>query len=111
MVKSQNLVEGKFGKDETLHQYKLYTHEFICNCIQRGQSNVQKTKGGLLWWQPWNNLQYTTSALFIITAYADLLMATNDTLHCFDDGSVHPQEMIQFVQSQVIKIYSYFLGF
>lgn len=118
IVVAKNVLEGKYPEYPSFGQYKNYGEQFICNCIQKGSSNVQKTTGGLLWWQPWNNLQYTTSALFIITTYADKLISTkNPLLHC-PTGSVRPEDMIAFVRSQVDNILgwnsknmSYMVGF
>lgn len=105
----QNVLEGKYSEYPSFVQYKKNAEEFICNVIQKGSSNVQKTAGGILWWQPWNNLQYTTSALFVLTTYADKLSATNNTLHCPTAASVTPSDIISFVHSQVLFTYLAYL--
>lgn len=100
----QNLLEKKFPGDESLlNQYKKNAEEFICNCIHKGNNNIKKTNGGLLWWQPWNNLQYVTAATFVITSYADTLFATKNSLQCAT-GTVESSNLIMFVKSQV-RIY------
>ncbi|CAK9173537.1 unnamed protein product [Ilex paraguariensis] len=114
---AKNLLKGKFVEDGKFGEYKSNAEQFICNCIQKGSSNVQRTRAGLLWWQPWNNLQYLTSSLFVTTTYADTLTATQNTLQC-PGGSVTPEDLITFVRSQVDYILgsnpkgmSYMVGF
>ncbi|XP_016493625.1 endoglucanase 12-like [Nicotiana tabacum] len=115
---AKNLLEKKFPWNESsLSQYKKNAEEFICNCIQKGNNNIKKTNGGLLWWQPWNNLQYVTAATFVITSYADTLFATKNSLQCAT-GTVESSNLITFVKSQVDYILgenpkkmSYMVGF
>ncbi|KAJ8542071.1 hypothetical protein K7X08_016937 [Anisodus acutangulus] len=116
---AKNLLEKKFAGDEStlLSEYKKNAEEFICNCIQKGNNNVKKSNGGLLRWQPWNNLQYVTAASFVITSYADTLSATKNSMQC-TSGKVEPLQLITFVKSQVDYIVgenpqkmSYMIGF
>ncbi|PHT97934.1 Endoglucanase 14 [Capsicum chinense] len=113
------LLEKKFAGNESisLNEFKKNAEEFICNCIQKGNNNIKKTNGGLLWWQPWNNLQYVTTATFVITSYADTLSSTKNSLKCAT-GNVKTSELITFVKSQVDNILgenprkmSYMVGF
>ncbi|KAK6156120.1 hypothetical protein DH2020_010368 [Rehmannia glutinosa] len=97
---SKSVLEGKIPGNGNLDQLKKSGEEYICNCIQKGNSNVQRTNGGLLWFQEWDNLQYVTSASFIIVAYADSLAATKNILQC-PGGAVRPDDLITFAQSQV----------
>ncbi|KAK6145521.1 hypothetical protein DH2020_022341 [Rehmannia glutinosa] len=114
---AKGVLEGKFSGNGNLDQLKNNAEQYICNCIQKGYSNVQKTNGGLLWFLEWANLQYVTSASFIITAYADFLANTNTTIQCAN-GAVGPQDLIDFAKSQVDYILgsnpnqmSYMVGF
>ncbi|KAI3458531.1 hypothetical protein Pfo_015194 [Paulownia fortunei] len=84
---SKSVLEGKISGNGNLDQLRNDAEQYICNCIQKGSNNVQRTSGGLLWFQEWNNLQYVTSATFIITAYADSLAATKGILQCPGGGS------------------------
>ncbi|XP_047942976.1 endoglucanase 13-like [Salvia hispanica] len=102
---SKGLLQGKLPKSENLEQYKKGAEEFMCNCIQKGNSNVQKSNGGLLWFLPWSNLQYVTSATFLITTYADVLAKTKTTIQC-PGGNVGPNDLLGFARSQV----DYILG-
>ncbi|XP_071934489.1 endoglucanase 14-like [Coffea arabica] len=114
---AKGLLEGRFSGYGNLGQYKNSAEQFICNCIQKGSSNVQKTSEGLLWFDFWNNLQYVTTAAFTISTYADTLARAQTTLQC-PAASVTRDELITFVQSQVNYIlgsnskgFSYMVGF
>ncbi|KAL9240169.1 hypothetical protein vseg_014418 [Gypsophila vaccaria] len=86
-------------------QHKDQVEQYLCNCIQKGNSNIAKTKGGLLWFAEWDNLQYTISASFALTVYADYLSSTRNTLKC-SSSVVNPSELTAFAKSQV----NYILG-
>lgn len=99
------MLEKKYGGIGNQDEMKNNAEQFICNCLNMGSSNVQKTSGGFLWFLEWDNLQYVTSASFLVAAYADTLAATKTTIRC-PNGEVGPQDLIKFAQSQVIK-YTY----
>ncbi|GLT71631.1 hypothetical protein SLA2020_436330 [Shorea laevis] len=99
------VLEGKVGSSGNWGQYKSQAEQFICSCLQKGNSNFKKSPGGLLWFQPWNNLQYTATAAFIATVYSDYLTAKKGSIQCLG-GIVQPSELIAFAQSQV----DYILG-
>ena len=56
--------------------------------------------GGLLYVREWNNMQYVSSAAFLLAVYSDYLTAANAKLSC-PDGQVQPQELLNFAKSQV----------
>ncbi|KAL9240168.1 hypothetical protein vseg_014417 [Gypsophila vaccaria] len=98
-------------------QHKDQVEQYLCNCIQKGNSNIAKTNGGLLWFTEWANLQYTTSASFALTVYADYLSSSGNTLKC-SSSVVNPSELTAFATSQVDYILganplklSYMVGF
>ncbi|OVA09799.1 Glycoside hydrolase [Macleaya cordata] len=100
------VLEGKVESAGTWAQYKSQAEQYICSCVQKaGSNNVKLTPGGLLWWQPWNGLQYVTTAMFVTAAYSDYLTAGKSSLHC-QAGDVTPADLITFVRSQV----DYILG-
>ncbi|KAK4385329.1 Endoglucanase 12 [Sesamum angolense] len=99
------MLEQKYSGNGSLSQFKTNAEQYVCNIIQKGNSNTRRTDAGLLWFDSWNNLQYVTSASFIIAAYADILTATSNTLQCAQ-GAVRPEELIAFARSQV----DYILG-
>ncbi|KAL1559264.1 cellulase [Salvia divinorum] len=102
---AKGILRGKLPRSGNLEQYKKGAEEFICNCIQKGNSNVQRSNAGLLWFIPWSNLQYVTSATFLMTTYADVLAKTKTTIEC-PGSSVSPQDLLGFARYQV----DYILG-
>ncbi|KAL9296287.1 hypothetical protein ACSQ67_022183 [Phaseolus vulgaris] len=101
------LLEGKAGSyADTLKQYQAKADYFSCACLQKNDGyNVQKTPGGLLYVREWNNLQYVSSATFLLAVYSNYLSATKANLNC-PDGQTQPQELLNFVKSQA----DYILG-
>uniref|UniRef100_A0A803M3V3 Endoglucanase n=1 Tax=Chenopodium quinoa TaxID=63459 RepID=A0A803M3V3_CHEQI len=102
---AKQILEGKFPSSGNLGANKDEAEQFLCNCIQKGSSNIYKTSGGLLWFNEWNNLQYTISASLAITVYADYLSTMGKSLTC-SSSLVNPPELIAFARSQV----DYILG-
>ncbi|PRQ60954.1 putative cellulase [Rosa chinensis] len=91
--------------------------QFICSCIQKGNSNVKKTPGGLLWFLPFNNLQYTTTATLIATVYSEYLSPKRASIQC-SGGIVQSSALLDLARSQVDYILgsnpngmSYMVGF
>ncbi|CAK9173536.1 unnamed protein product [Ilex paraguariensis] len=117
ILMAKNSLNGKYDEYGNFAEYKNQAEQYICNCIGKGSNNVQRTPSGLLWWQPWNNLQYVSTAVFVTATYADYLGASSSTLHC-QVGEVSPHNLINFVRSQVDHILgsnpkgmSYMVGF
>ncbi|KAG5123841.1 hypothetical protein JHK82_030578 [Glycine max] len=104
---SKVLLEGKAGAySATLKQYQAKAEYFTCACLQKNDDyNVQKTPGGLLYVREWNNMQYVSSAAFLLAVYSNYLSATKSQLNC-PDGQTQPQELLNFVKSQA----DYILG-
>jgi endoglucanase len=53
-----------------------------------------------LYVREWNNMQYATSAAFLLAVYSDYLSAANAKPTC-PDGLVQPQDLLNFAKSQV----------
>ncbi|XP_015894940.4 endoglucanase 13 [Ziziphus jujuba] len=111
------VLEGKVEASGSWSGYKSQAEQFICNCIQKGNGNFKKTPGGLLWFLPWNNLQYTATATFIVTVYSTYLDSKKSSIAC-SGGMVKSSDLIAFVQTQVDYILganpqklSYMIGF
>ncbi|KAB2595148.1 hypothetical protein D8674_030598 [Pyrus ussuriensis x Pyrus communis] len=51
-----------------------------------------KTPGGLLWFLPWNNLRYTSTAVFVANAYSEYLNAKVASIQC-PSGIVQPSDL------------------
>ncbi|XWS48806.1 hypothetical protein CRYUN_Cryun13aG0108100 [Craigia yunnanensis] len=100
------LMQGKAGLHapvfERYHQKAEY---FMCSLIGKGSRNIQKTPGGLIFRQRWNNMQFVTSASFLATVYSDYLTSSRGNLNCAA-GNVASSELLSFAKSQV----DYLLG-
>ncbi|KAK9147284.1 hypothetical protein Scep_006041 [Stephania cephalantha] len=100
------LMQGKAGAHSSvLERYQQKAEYFMCSCLGKGSKNVQRTPGGLLFRQRWNNMQFVTSASFLLTVYSDYLSSSGKSLSC-DSGTASPSELLAFAKSQV----DYILG-
>nr|XP_027080015.1 endoglucanase 6-like [Coffea arabica] len=100
------LMQGKGGRYAgEFQQYQQKAEAFMCSCMGKGNQNVQRTPGGLIFRQGWNNMQFVTSASFLLTVYSDYLASAGKSLKCAS-GYVSPSEMLSFAKSQV----DYILG-
>lgn len=114
------LMEGQGSKySSTLEKYQSKAEFFLCACLQKNPegSNVDLTPGGLIYIREWNNMQYVSSASFLMTVYSDYLTAAKRQLKC-PSGEIHPTELLKFARSQVDYILglnpratSYLVGF
>ncbi|XP_057445233.1 endoglucanase 5 [Lotus japonicus] len=104
---SKVLLEGKAGSYvSTLKQYQAKADYFACAYLQKNEGyNVQKTPGGLVYVHDWNNLQYASSAAFLLAVYSNYLNAAKSQLNC-PEGQIQPQELLSFAKSQA----DYILG-
>ncbi|KAL1191431.1 Endoglucanase 14 [Cardamine amara subsp. amara] len=98
-------LESKSENRGKIAEYRRMAEQFICNCAQKGSNNVKKTPGGLLWFLPWNNLQYTTTASFVLSAYSKYLEAGKASIQC-PNGVLHASDLLNLARSQV----DYILG-
>ncbi|CAI0441658.1 unnamed protein product [Linum tenue] len=100
------LMQGRAGPHAAVFQrYQQKAEYFMCGCVGKGSRNIQKTPGGLIFRQRWNNLQFVTSASFLATVYSDYLSSARKSLQC-SAGNVSPSELFSFAKSQV----DYILG-
>ncbi|KAI6706354.1 hypothetical protein NL676_009316 [Syzygium grande] len=99
------VLEGEVENSGQWAQYKSQAEQFICNCLQKGNGNFHKSPGGLLWFQPWNNLQYTSSAALIAAVYADYLAPKQASVQC-PGGIASSSDLIDLARSQA----DYILG-
>ncbi|GFP86721.1 endoglucanase 6 [Phtheirospermum japonicum] len=100
------LMAGKAGKHtQVFGKYQEKAEFFMCSCLGKGNRNTQKTPGGLIFRQRWNNMQFVTSASFLMTVYSDYLTSARKSLRCAR-GNVVPAELLSFAKSQV----DYILG-
>ncbi|XP_073131702.1 endoglucanase 6-like isoform X1 [Henckelia pumila] len=100
------LMAGKGGRHTSVFEgYREKAEFFMCSCLGKGTHNVQRTPGGLLFRQRWNNMQFVTSATYLMTVYSDYLASAGKSLKC-SSGYVSPSELFSFAKSQV----DYILG-
>lgn len=99
---------GKAGENSAVFgKYQEKAEMFMCSCMGKSNHNVQRTPGGLIYRQRWNNLQFVTSASFLLSVYSDYLTSARKDLKCAS-GSVAPSELLAFAKSQVNKSSNYF---
>lgn len=104
----QLLMEEKHKEHaDILEQYRSKAEHYICSCLNKNNngSNVERTPGGLLFVRQWNNMQYVSTAAFLLTIYSDLLQNSNHKLKCHE-GMVGHEEILTFAKSQI----DYILG-
>ncbi|KAI3866199.1 hypothetical protein MKX03_014925 [Papaver bracteatum] len=103
---SKLLMQGKAGRHLDVFQgYQKQAEFFMCSCLGKGYRNIQRTPGGLIFRQHWNNLQFVTSASFLLSVYSDYLTTSRKTLTCAY-GKFAPSQLLNFAKSQV----DYILG-
>ncbi|XP_028757979.1 endoglucanase 11 [Neltuma alba] len=110
VLASKFLVEEKHkAYADTLEQYRSKAEFFMCSCLNKNNgssnNNVGLTPAGLLYIRQWNNMQYVSTASFLLTIYSDFLHNTNQRLTC-NGVTISPEEILGFAKSQV----DYILG-
>ena len=102
VFREQMLMQGKGGRySSVLQQYQEKAEFFLCSCLGKSSRNIQKTPGGLLYRQRWNNMQFVTSASFLATVYSDYLTSAGKNMNCAA-GSSSPSALLSFAKSQVV---------
>ncbi|RDY13117.1 Endoglucanase 11, partial [Mucuna pruriens] len=107
LLASKLLVEEKHKKHgDILEKYRTKAEYYICSCLNKNNvSNVERTPSGLLYVRQWNNMQYVSTASFLLTVYSNFLQNKNQKLTCHG-GIVGHEEILNFATSQV----DYILG-
>ncbi|CAL5064537.1 unnamed protein product [Urochloa decumbens] len=100
-----------------LEQYKAKAEHYLCACLGlnaaggvngNGSDNVDRSPGGMLYVRQWNNLQYVSSAAFLLTAYSHYLSSSTTSgglLRC-PRGAAAPGDLLALARSQA----DYILG-
>ncbi|XP_060195705.1 endoglucanase 5 [Lycium barbarum] len=101
------LLDGAGGSHTPiLKQYQAKADYFTCACLQKNDGyDVALTPGGLIYVREWNNLQYASSAAFLLAMYSDYLSEKKAVLTC-PEGQVQPSDILSFAKSQA----DYILG-
>lgn len=98
-------MQGNAGNHAAVFEkYQEKAENFMCACLGKGNQNIHKSPGGLIFRQRWNNMQFVTSASFLATVYSDYLASAKKSLVC-SSGPVSPPKLLAFAKSQV-NIYS-----
>lgn len=106
VLASKILLEGRGSNVQVLKQYQHQAEFFLCSCLQKNYGrNVARTPGGLMYTRAWNNMQYVSSASFLLTVYSDYLSKSSQVMHC-PAGNVGASELFNMAKSQV----DYILG-
>ncbi|XP_065875645.1 endoglucanase 11 [Euphorbia lathyris] len=91
---------------DILEEYHSKAKYYVCSCLNKNNgSNVDRTPAGLLHIRQWNNMQYVSTAVFLLTIYSDILRNSNQKLEC-NGELVDDEEIHIFAKSQV----DYILG-
>ncbi|CAN6224353.1 unnamed protein product [Urochloa humidicola] len=98
-----------------LEQYKAKAEHYLCAClglnaggVNGSSDNVDRSPGGMLYVRQWNNLQYVSSAAFLLTAYSHYLSSSTSSgglLRC-PRGEAAPGDLLTLARSQA----DYILG-
>ncbi|MED6185850.1 hypothetical protein PIB30_060945 [Stylosanthes scabra] len=102
ILASKLVLEGTVQSSGTWVQLKAEAEQFICSCAQKSSKKFDKTSGGLLWFLPWNNMQYVSTATFAMSVYSKYLSANNESLNC-DGTTVTPLDLTSLVRDQVAE--------
>ncbi|WOL10316.1 endoglucanase 3 [Canna indica] len=91
---------------KSLHDYKGHADNFVCSLIPGTQfSQAQYTPGGLLFKMGDSNMQYVTSASFLLVTYAKYLAFSSKVVSC-GGATITPQKLRSIARRQV----DYILG-
>ncbi|MED6149290.1 hypothetical protein PIB30_060976 [Stylosanthes scabra] len=93
------VLEGTVQSSGIWVQLKAEAEQFICSCAQKSSRNFDKTSRGLLWFLPWKNMQYVSTATFAMSVYSKYLSANNESLNC-DGTTVTPLDLTSLVRDQ-----------
>ncbi|XP_048574614.1 endoglucanase 14-like [Triticum urartu] len=100
------ILQGKLPNNGRHAEMRSNVESFLFNVLQHGDGRSGRlTPGGMLYLQPWSNLQDVTTAMFVLITHADHLAAAKASLQC---GGVRlpPAQLVSFARSQV----DYILG-
>ncbi|VAI55440.1 unnamed protein product [Triticum turgidum subsp. durum] len=92
VLASKLLLEEKDLSSEyraVLEKFRAKAEFYVCSNMNKNPGgaarNAPRTPAGLIFIRPWNNLQYVTNAVFLLTVHSDLLAALGEPLRCTVD--------------------------
>ena len=116
IIQQQLLLEGDpqaLQHRAVLEQYKAKAEHYLCACLGlngggNGSDNVERSPGGMLYIRQWNNMQYVTSAAFLLSVYSGYLLspaaagaAGEAVAACAGGGAATAGEVFAMARSQV----------
>ncbi|XP_039123894.1 LOW QUALITY PROTEIN: endoglucanase 1-like [Dioscorea cayenensis subsp. rotundata] len=112
---SQGFLQNRI---EDLQVYKAHADNYICSLVPGSPSfQAQYTPGGLLYKESESNLQYVTSATFLLLTYAKYLKGNGGATTC-GSSTITAESLISLAKKQVDYILgvnpakmSYMVGF
>jgi endoglucanase len=107
---------GDYGA--TLEAYRVKAEYFLCAALQKnGGGQIQKSPGGMFWIQDWNNMQYVTTAAFLLTVASDYYEAAHATLKYCSSAATNAEmlaagkEQVDYILGKNGRGTSYLVGF
>ncbi|CAN6246179.1 unnamed protein product [Urochloa humidicola] len=90
----------------TLEQYRAKAEHYVCACLGRNadggaDANVEHSPGGMLYIRQWNNMQYVTSAAFLLSVYSDYLAGAGVSCGGGGEAAVSAEEVFALARAQV----------
>ena len=92
----------------TLERYRAKAERYVSACLGRNadggaDANVERSPGGMLYIRQWNNMQYVTSAAFLLSAYSDYLAEAGvGAVSCGEGGALAAaSEVFALARAQV----------
>ncbi|XP_010906451.1 endoglucanase 1 [Elaeis guineensis] len=106
------------NKIQQLELYKVHSDNYICSLVPGANGfQAQYTPGGLLYKEGDSNLQYVTSATFLLLTYATYLNSDGGSVSCGASKITAPQlislakKQVDYILGQNPAKMSYMVGF
>ncbi|XP_008784873.2 endoglucanase 1-like [Phoenix dactylifera] len=103
---------------QQLELYKVHSDNYICSLVPGANGfQAQYTPGGLLYKEGESNLQYVTSATFLLLTYAKYLNSNGGSVSCGTSKITAPQltslakKQVDYILGQNPAKMSYMVGF
>ncbi|CAM0913407.1 unnamed protein product [Alopecurus aequalis] len=88
----------------TLQGYRAKVEHYVCACMGRNaaaEDNVERSPGGMLYVRQWNNMQYVTSAAFLLSVYSGYLADAGAAVSTCAGEAVGAAEVFGHARAQV----------
>ncbi|XBH98839.1 endoglucanase 16-like [Triticum dicoccoides] len=109
----------------TLEGYRAKAEHYVCACMGKNaaaEDNVERSPGGMLYVRQWNNMQYVTSAAYLLSVYSGYLTEAGDggaAVTCAGGGGsadagevfAHARAQVDYVLGSNPRGISYLVGY